>query len=421
MIAGDSLNVMASLAEKEGLRGKVQCIYFDPPYGIKFNSNFQWSTTTTNQKDGDIKNITREPEQVKAFRDTWRDGIHSYLSYIRDRLTIARDLLSDSGSVFVQIGDENVHRVRSVLDEVFGGSNFISEIIIKKGGSATSSELSNVVDFILWYAKDKSKVKYHQLVERKEIGIGESTGERYDRLESADGLIRRSMTAAEKENPDAIPSGWKAYKESNPCSQHDNPNHRLTPLMFNGKGYFPPADRQWSVSLDRMQNLLKANRILSTGKNLAYVMYITDYPCMPINNIWTDFLMRTAKIYVVQTATKIIERCILMATDPGNLVLDPTCGSGSTAYAAEQWGRRWITIDTSRVALALARAHNGRTLPVLSAQGLRRRTGKRGRDHGQGSVSLSDIRQSPPRFCLRASASHHAEVDRQQCRDRRDI
>lgn len=354
MILGDSLYVMASLAEKEGMQGQVQCIYLDPPYGIKFNSNFQWSTTTTNVKDG--KDITREPEMVKAFRDTWRDGIHTYLSYLRDRLIVARSLLAGSGSIFVQIGDENVHRVRALMDEVFGEDNFISIIIYKKGGTATSSQISNICDFILWYSKDKKNTKFRGLYDLKKVGEGESTGERYDQIEDPAGIIRRPMTLEEKRNPSLLPENWKPYKLSNPCSQHDNPNHRLIPLNFQGKKFFPPADRQWSVPTDKMYRLIKTNRLVSTGKNLAYIMFIDDFPVMPVNNIWLDFLQRTSKIYIVQTAVKVIERCILMTTDPGDLVLDPTCGSGTTAYVAEQWGRRWITIDTSRVALALARA-----------------------------------------------------------------
>ncbi|MCP4605753.1 MAG: site-specific DNA-methyltransferase, partial [Proteobacteria bacterium] len=355
MILGDSLQVMASLAEREGLRGKVQCIYIDPPYGIKFNSNFQWSTTSRDVKDGKVDHITREPEQVKAFRDTWRDGIHSYLTYLRDRLTVARDLLTDSGSIFVQIGDENVHRVRGLMDEVFGEDNFVSEILLKKGGTATSNHLPTTSDFILFYAKKKEYLKYRQLFLPKEIGIGESTGQRYDQLENPDGR-RRALTRDEKKNPKLISSGAKSFKHSNPCSMHENKYHRENPLMFYGKAYTPPNDRQWSSHPDMMKRVVKSNRIVSTGRNLAYIMYIDDYPAVPVNNFWTDALMRSSKQYIVETAPSVIARCILMATDPGDLVLDPTCGSGTTAYVAEQWGRRWITIDTSRVALALARA-----------------------------------------------------------------
>ncbi|HAG10676.1 MAG TPA: site-specific DNA-methyltransferase [Desulfotomaculum sp.] len=355
MILGDSLQVMASLAEREGLRGKVQCIYIDPPYGIKFNSNFQWSTTSRDVKDGNVDHITREPEQVKAFRDTWRDGIHSYLTYLRDRLTLARDLLTESGSIFVQIGDENVHRVRALMDEVFGESNFVSEILLKKGGTATSNYLPTTSDFILFYAKKIETLKYRQLFFSKEIGIGESTGQRYDQLELQNGK-RRALSIDEKKNPNLIPSDGRPFKYSNPCSMHENHYHRVNPLIVNGCPFTPPSDRQWSSHPDLMKRVVLSNRIVSTGKNLAYVMYIDDYPVVPVNNFWTDALLRSAKQYIVETAPLVIARCILMTTDPGDLVLDPTCGSGTTAYVAEQWGRRWITIDTSRVALTLARA-----------------------------------------------------------------
>ena len=355
MILGDSLQVMASLAEREGLRGQVQCIYLDPPYGIKFNSNFQWSTTSRDVKDGKQDHITREPEMVKAFRDTWRDGIHTYLTYLRDRLTVARDLLSESGSIFLQIGDENVHRVRAVMDEVFGEENFVGEIVLKKGGTATSNYLPSVSDYIFLYAREITALKFRTLFSKKTPGVGASTGERYDQVENTS-CKRRAMTKEEKKDPSLVPNDHRPFKHSNPCSQHDNPKHRETPLMVCGKPYLPPTDRQWSSNLDSMNRIIRANRIISTGKNLAYVMYVDDYPIIPLNNIWTDTLMRSAKNYIVETAPSAISRCLQMATDPGDLVLDPTCGSGTTAYVAEQWGRRWITIDTSRVALALARA-----------------------------------------------------------------
>lgn len=355
MILGDSLQVMASLAEREGLRGKVQCIYLDPPYGIKFNSNFQWSTTSRDVKDGNAKHITREPEQVKAFRDTWRDGIHSYLTYLRDRLTVARDLLTDSGSIFVQIGDENVHRVRALMDEVLGEENFVSEIVLKKGGTATSNYLPSVSDYVLLYAKDFACLKFRHLFMPKELGVGGSTGQRYDQVELSNSS-RRPMTREEKLQPLLLPPGSRAFKQSNPASMHDNPKHREKPLVVNGQPFFPPRGRQWSSNPDNMIRLCKCGRLTPTGKNIAYLMYIDDYPVMPINNIWTDTLMRTSKNYVVETAPSVIQRCFLMVTDPGDLILDPTCGSGTSAYVAEKLGRRWITIDTSRVALTLARA-----------------------------------------------------------------
>jgi adenine-specific DNA-methyltransferase len=355
MILGDSLQVMASLAEREGLRGKVQCIYFDPPYGIKFNSNFQWSTTSRTVTDGKADHITREPEQVKAFRDTWRDGIHSYLTYLRDRLTVARDLLTDSGSIFLQIGDENVHRVRAVLDEVFGDGNFINEIIFKKKSGLTSAGVEHSFDILLWYAKDSSQYKYRTVYEEKEAGVGETTGMRYDQLVSPDGVFRRAMSRDEKDNPTLIPNGWKPLKMSNPCSMSLKAFND-TPLEFEGRVYYPPATRAWASTLDGMKRLAKAGRISSTGRNLAYHLYLGDFSVVPVNNIWTELLQRTSKVYIVQTAEKVVARCLQLTTDPGDLVLDPTCGSGTTAYVAEQWGRRWITIETSRVALALARA-----------------------------------------------------------------
>jgi adenine-specific DNA-methyltransferase len=385
MILGDSLQVMASLAEREGLRGKVQCIYFDPPYGIKFNSNFQWSTTSRDVKDGKADHITREPEQVKAFRDTWRDGIHSYLTYLRDRLTVARDLLTDSGSIFIQIGDENVHRVRSLLDEVFGEENFISEIVLKKGGTATSKFLASTSDFILLYARNASSFKYRQLYVRKIAGEGESTGERYDQIELPDGS-RRALTKSEKLNLDIIPSNGRVFKQSNPASQDDDPAHRRDPLIVHGKAFVPPPERHWSSNPQSMRRVIKANRIMPTGKNLAYVMYADDYPVMPLNNIWTDALMRSTKRYVVETATSVVERCILMVTDPGDLVLDPTCGSGTTATVAEEWGRRWITIDTSRVALALARTRiMGARYPSFVLA-----------DSREGLIKVAEITKSAP-------------------------
>jgi adenine-specific DNA-methyltransferase len=351
MILGDSLAVMASLAEREGLRGKVQCIYFDPPYGIKFNSNFQWSTTSRDVKDGNAGHITREPEQVKAFRDTWRDGIHSYLTYLRDRLTVARDLLSESGSIFVQIGDENVHRVRAVMDEVFGEENCISVISFKKTGSLTDKTLSSVCDYLVWYAKSRIQCKFRSLQTARDGS--ESTSFRY--YWDIDGSV---ITAAQS-NAAGIPLKDRHLAQSvSLSSQHDSKT-RSDAFDFRGRKFKPPANRQWSVDYSGLERLCKASRIFQVGENLRYAYLLADNPSLPLNNIWTDGgsgSFTEEQVYVVQTATKILQRCILMATDPGDLVLDPTCGSGTTAYVAEQWGRRWITVDTSRVALALARA-----------------------------------------------------------------
>jgi adenine-specific DNA-methyltransferase len=335
MILGDSLSVMASLAEREGLRGKVQCIYFDPPYGIKFNSNFQWSTTSRDVKDGNADHITREPEQVKAFRDTWRDGIHSYLTYLRDRLTVARDLLTDSGSIFVQIGDENVHRVQAVRDEVFGDENFVSLISFSKSSSTNSPSgrtdvLPSTADFLIWFAKDSRNVKYRQLFKAKEEGS------------SFDAVYTRGTP----ENPFTL-SDLTAQK---PTTVFD--------FEFGGKS-FNPLPRGWRTVNAGMRRAAKADRIERVKNSIRYRQFRDDYPVIPRNNFWADTgtgSFTESKVYVVQTGQKVVERCLLMASDPGDLVLDPTCGSGTTAYVAEQWGRRWITIDTSRVALALARA-----------------------------------------------------------------
>ncbi len=353
MILGDSLQAMASLAEREGLRGKVQCIYLDPPYGIKFNSNFQWSTTSRDVKDGSKDHITREPEQVKAFRDTWRDGIHSYLTYLRDRLTVARDLLTDSGSIFVQISDENVSRVRILMDEIFGQDNIVGLIAVSKTTGATSEYLASVSDYLVWYAKKIDNLKYRQLFFEKIAGQEGATG--YTKIRLADENIRR-MTPSEKLGESDLPDGSRIMTTGDMTSQRPPGDF---PVNFRGK-VFRPVKGYWKTGEEGFQKLFRAQRIESTsGGRLAYVRYIEDFPAYPLNNIWTDTVGQNQfggdKIYVVQTAVKIVQRCILMTTDPGDLVLDSTCGSGTTAYVAEQWGRRWITIDTSRVALALAR------------------------------------------------------------------
>jgi len=354
MILGDSLAVMASLAEREGLRGKVQCIYFDPPYGIKFNSNFQWSTTSRDVKDGNAAHITREPEQVKAFRDTWRDGIHSYLTYLRDRLMVARDLLTGSGSIFVQIGDENVHRVRAVMDEVFGDENCFATITFKKTGGQSSSQIATVSDYILCYAKNLEKCKSRPLYANKVPGDEGATN--YTWIEEQNG-VRRPLTASEKLNGQVFP-GYARIMQPYPMVS-DGKSVKDLPFMWRGDEYKPSGNAHWKTHADGLSRLTKADRILAQGKTLRFVNYLDDYSVTPIVNLWTDTQTSgfgADRIYVVQTLPKVIERCILMSTDPGDLVLDPTCGSGTTAYVAEQWGRRWITIDTSRVALALARA-----------------------------------------------------------------
>ncbi|MEJ7667916.1 MAG: site-specific DNA-methyltransferase [Casimicrobiaceae bacterium] len=344
MILGDSLQVMASLAEREGLRGKVQCIYLDPPYGIKFNSNFQWSTTSRDVKDGNAGHITREPEQVKAFRDTWRDGIHSYLTYLRDRLTVARDLLSESGSIFVQIGDENVHRVRAVMDEVFGEDNFIGLILFKKTGGLATNFLASIGDYLLWYGKSKPATKFRSLYLPKTPGSTGATQFKYELLDDG------SIAEVGFERVNLLPPD-SAVSHDNMTSQGNVPYeyvHRGKPYV---KGYKPSAKNLARVD--------RAGRFVTLGQTPRYIRKLSDFGVFAINEFWDDLSISgfaDPKVFVVQTATAAVQRCVLMATDPGDLVLDPTCGSGTTAYVAEQWGRRWITIDTSRVALALARA-----------------------------------------------------------------
>ncbi|MEW6078393.1 MAG: site-specific DNA-methyltransferase [Thermodesulfobacteriota bacterium] len=348
MILGDSLQVMASLAEREGLRGKVQCIYIDPPYGIKFNSNFQWSTTSRDVKDGKAEHITREPEQVKAFRDTWRDGIHSYLTYLRDRLTVARDLLTDSGSIFVQIGDENVHRVRALMDEVFGEDNFCCQIVYQTTSTQGSNLMPIVNDNILWFGKNIRMTKYRQLFNRKIFGEFGTTG--YGQIQTADG--RTAPIASISDLGKEIKAGGKIFASSDLTSSHYSKSENI----YHCGKEFNPKKRYWSTSTDGMYNLQKADRLMVVGDTLRYKRFLEDFDVLPITNLWSEQLSEQNKSYVVQTASTVIQRCILLSTDPGDLVLDPTCGSGTTAYVAEQWGRRWITIDTSRVALALARA-----------------------------------------------------------------
>ena len=355
MILGDGLKVMASLAEREGLKGKVQCIYIDPPYGIKFNSNFQWSTTSRDVKDGKADHLTREPEQVKAFRDTWRDGIHSYLTYLRDRLTVARDLLTESGSVFVQIGDENVHRVRALMDEVFGDENFVSQITVQTTTGFDAKFLGNMSDFILWFAKSKDSAKSRAPFSQKQYELGEGNA----RWLMMPDFTYRGVSAAEKAGDIAIPEGARPYMPGDMTSQ--GRARERQPLTFQGKTYDCwQKNAHWKASHPvGTERLAKAARLHVAKDSIRYVRYHTDFAISTIGNMWTDTgtgNFTDDKVYVVQSNTKVIERCILMTTEPGDLVLDPTCGSGTTAYVAEQWGRRWITIDTSRVALALARA-----------------------------------------------------------------
>ncbi len=354
MILGDSLLVMTSLAEKEDLRGKVQMIYVDPPYGIKFGSNWQVSTRRRDVKDGKVTDATREPEQVRAFRDTWELGIHSYLSYLRDRLLVSRDLLTETGSIFVQIGDENVHLVRSVMDEVFGAENFVVTIVFRTTANLVGNELGRNSDYLLWYSKAGDRLKVRKLFKGRTLA--DDVGKRYTRVETADGT-RRPMTAEERLET-SLPRGLRPYSLGDLTSQGETDSGSY-PFAFEGQEFAPPSGRHWSTTREGLTRLMAAGRLTPpTTNSLRYVRYLEDFPLAEYANVWTDTAtgaFTDDKVYVVQTNTKVIERCILMTTDPGDLVLDPTCGSGTTAYVAEQWGRRWITTDTSRVALALAR------------------------------------------------------------------
>lgn len=426
MILGDSLQVMTSLAGREGLRGKVQCIYVDPPYGIKFNSNFQWSTTSANVRDG--KDITREPEMVKAFRDTWRDGIHSYLSYLRDRLSVARDLLAESGSVFVQIGDENVHRVRVLMDEVFGEDNFVSMILFQTTtGAGSPAKLLNppsVGNYLLWYAKNgKERMKYREQF-RKKI-YGDEGASAYKKIENDDGE-RMSVSQWEKDSkktydPEEEPN-LRLYGLDNFTSQGGGENSRQ-PISLFGRNHTINKG-SWKTSTTGIERLKKTYRLdVSSKGNIGYVRYFFDFPAMPIPNVWTDTIGQNQfggdKIYVVQTGLTVIQRCILMTTDPGDLVLDPTCGSGTTAFVAEQWGRRWITIDTSRVALALARARlMGGRFPYYilkdTPEGQKKEaevTGTVPSSHPtQGDIRLGFVYERVPHITLK-SIANNANID----------
>ncbi len=354
MILGDSLHVMSSLAERENLRGRVQMIYVDPPYGIKFGSNWQVSARKRDIRDGKLEDAAREAEQIKAFRDTWELGIHSYLTYLRDRLFAARELLTDSGSCFVQIGDENVHLVRSLLDEVFGPECFVSQIACRTTTTMSGATLGNVADYVLWYGRTDA-VKYRQLYLAKEPGS--TAAALYRRVRLADGA-ERPATPEELADPSRLPAGARLFRPDNLTNQRPRGLGDLDSFVYNGKRY-TPGKGKFKTDLEGLKNLAVAGRLYPTrGGTLQYVRYLDDFPAFDLSNVWVDVgtgSFTDDKLYVVQTNTKIIQRCMLMSTDPGDLVLDPTCGSGTTAHVAEHWGRRWITIDTSRVALALAR------------------------------------------------------------------
>ena len=349
LILGDSLFVMTSLAEKEGLKGKVQTIYLDPPYGIKFGSNWQVSTRKRDVKDGKAQDATRQPEQVRAFRDTWKLGIHSYLAYLRDRLVVARDLLTETGSIFVQIGDKNVHLVRNVMDEVFGSDNFVALINYRSMMPLASGQIESVYDYVVWYAKQKKGLKYRNLWTPKTVGgssefvFADAPGGGYRRL-SRDEIADVQQTLTKE----------KVFKRSNLSSSGYTASCTFD-LQFNGETFKPVQGKSWRTTADGVNRLIAAKRIFKLGDKLYFKLYHRDFGFTSLENSWADTIAFQEKFYVVQTTTTIVQRCLLMTTDPGDLVFDPTCGSGTTAYVAEQWGRRWITCDTSRVALALSR------------------------------------------------------------------
>lgn len=352
LIAGDSLVIMNSLLEKEGLAGQVQMFYFDPPYGIKYGSNFQPFINKRDVKDKKDEDLSQEPEMITAFRDTWELGIHSYLTYLRNSLLLMRDLLTESGSVFVQISDENLHHVREICDEVFGHQNFVSQISFKKTSGQASNTIPGVCDYLVWYAKNKSIAKSKLLYNRLGRDVSDSS---YNCVEFSDGTWRR-LTKKELEGKDPMPTGHR-FRTANLTSQGVS-EEGSKPYKFNERLYYPSAGNHWKPGLKGLPNLEKAGRLIGIGKTLSYKRYIDDFPLVVLNNIWTDTVQSTfstENIYVVQTYTKVIARCMLMTTDPDDLVMDITCGSGTTAYVAEQWGRRWITCDTSRVALELAK------------------------------------------------------------------
>jgi adenine-specific DNA-methyltransferase len=352
MILGDSQRVMTSLLEREGMAGQVQTIYIDPPYGISYSKNWQLKLNDRNVSDTKDKHITEEPEQIKAYRDTWEKGVHSYLSYLKERLLVARELLKEGGSCMIQISDENVHLVRNLLDEVFGSENFVVSIILQKKAYQDANSLAPVNDYILWYAKNKSELKYRPLfkVNKFDGDVG-----KYRKIESPDGNVYSTSDFTEKDILTYVNDGWNLLRDDYPLVSQ-NPPSEPQPFNFNGKEYEPTPGRHWSVKHpEGLKRLAELGRLRATEKRLYAISYWKDSPTVPVSNLWTKMKGAASLDYVVQTTEKALKRCILMTTDPGDLVLDPTCGSGTTAKVAEEWGRRWITIDTSRIALNIAK------------------------------------------------------------------
>ena len=352
LIAGDSTLVMNSLLVKEGMAGSVQMVYFDPPYGIKYGSNFQPFVNKRDVKDGKDDDLTSEPETLKAFRDTWELGIHSYLTYLRDRLLLARELLHESGSIFVQISDENVHLVRNLMDEVFGVENFVSVITLKKTHHQESLLIPNVADYLIWYGKQKGKIKYRLIRPKKSLWTVDY--EKYTKAEFADRSIRK-LTSEERNNPDLLQKDARPFRDDITLTQDGESGEGQEEWKIDDKSYFPGTGRHWRTGKNGREQLLKVGRVVTGNNRPFYKSYWDDTAPAPFNNIWTDMAGAQNKTYIVETNVRAVERCLLMTTDPSDLVLDITCGSGTTAFVAEQWGRRWITCDTSRVALALAK------------------------------------------------------------------
>ena len=349
LIQGDSLLTMTSLLEREGFAGKVQMMYFDPPYGIKYGSNWQLKLHDRNVKDGSDEHLSSEPEQIKAFRDTWELGIHSYLTYLRERLLVARELLTESGSCFVQISNENVHLVRCLMDEVFGSGNFVSLIAFQKTGGIETNLLSSTCDYLVWYSKNKEQVKYNQIYEFR--SVGDTSLDRYDQLLFNDGKTRR-LTSDEIITGN-IPLETKRYQLVSLLS--DGSSSQNQEFIFEGKKYLPRIGTHWKTNVKGLEKLANLTRIELMGNTIRYRRFANDFPVVPLTERWDSMQLGVERSYVVQTSNPVIQRCLLMTTDPGDLVLDPTCGSGTTAFVAEQWGRRWITLDTSRIALNIAK------------------------------------------------------------------
>ncbi len=389
LIQGDSHLVMASLLEREGMAGQVQCIYIDPPYGIKYGSNWQVKMNNRDVKDGNDDSLAGEPEVIKAFRDTWELGIHSYLSYIRDRLLIAKELLTESGSCFVQISDENVHLVRNVMDEVFGSENFCSLITVRKTLPLGSIGLGGVSDYIIWYAKNKQHpYKYRQLFTEK----GNEDDSPYSNVLLKNRAIRKA-TKEEMINPKLLPEGAKLFRYDKVTSSGYTPSC-FYEFELNGE-IIKPQSKSWSTNKDGMMKLIKKGRIIKGGSVPNFIRFLDDFPAKPIFNLWSEFQGARDAKYVVQTNAEVIQRCVLMSTDPGDLVLDPTCGSGTTAYVAEQWGRRWITVDTSRIALNIAKQRlMTATLPYYKLY-----------DEENGDIRLGFLYKKVPHITLKALAN----------------